>query len=561
MDAHERVLRRLAAAQISRRRALGLAAGGAAATGLLAACGARNTSSTKPATSANAPSGKPKPGGELNLAQKFNPNTFDSSTRLDIVAEVFNFTCDTLAAFKVGPNVKYADLTLVPSLAAKWESPDAQTFTFHLQPGVKFADLPPVNGRVMSSADVKWTFEYLARLGQFKSLPKDPVGSMFEGLVSVETPDASTTVLHFKAPFVPFLSYAALPWLSILPHEVYDKDGDFSKRVVGTGPWQLDMSSSQVGQRWVYKKNPTYFQAGRPYIDQINWLIVPDDTAVDAAFQTKQVDMLNYSGLELQTVDRMQKAIPGVVRYDYPNAAGNLLYLNVTKPPFNDQRIRKALSLSIDHNQFLKTLSEGKGEWALAGSMPDLFTQAETEQILQHDPAQAKQLVSQAGFPDGVAAEAIYPGLKYGQAHVTMLQLLQAQIKPAGINLTLKSLDAATESNRKRNGDFELDLTPKSFRGDLDYILFGTFYSKSKGNYGRIKDPKLDKMLLTQRQEVDPAKRKQLFRQTVKYINEEPWSQELFYATTSILWQPYLKNYSLSLGYPYPQLRNSWLEK
>src|SRR5487761_187273 len=114
MDAHERVLRRLAAAQISRRRALGLAAGGAAATGLLAGCGARNTASTKAAPSANAPSGKPKPGGELNLAQKFNPNTFDSSTRLDIVAEVFNFTCDTLAAFKVGPNVKYADLTLVP---------------------------------------------------------------------------------------------------------------------------------------------------------------------------------------------------------------------------------------------------------------------------------------------------------------------------------------------------------------------------------------------------------------------------------------------------------------
>ena len=91
-----------------------------------------------------------------------------------------------------GPNIPYSQLKVEPELADKYESPDAQTWTFHLRPGVAFANLPPVNGRALTSEDVKWSFEYASRTGQFasKKLPQAQFDWYFEGLQSVQTPAA-----------------------------------------------------------------------------------------------------------------------------------------------------------------------------------------------------------------------------------------------------------------------------------------------------------------------------------------------------------------------------------
>ena len=552
---------RLRSTLVGRRRLLGSTAAVAA---FLAACSGRGQSGVSRKTSNAGGAGNPKYGGQINLATNFDLPSFDiGGSDPKQTAQILLFTNDTLLGFKSGQQMKYTDLVLEPRLAERWEAPDAQTYTFHLRPAVKFANLAPVNGRACTSADVKWTFEYLSSRSPFKGQAKHPMAELLQGLDRIDTPDDQTVVAHFSEPFAPFLSYAAIPELSILPHEIQEQDGDFGKRMVGTGPWQFDPSASQKGARQFFKKNPDYYMPGRPYIDTINQLILPEDSTAEAAFRTKQVDILDHNGLTLQTVQQIKKALPDVVEYDYLSPSGGLLYINVTKPPMNDVRIRRAFSLCVDRDAMIQSLADGKGEWALAGSIPGLFTAAEARQILKPDPAQAKQLVAAAGYPDGVDIELMYPGAKYGQVYVSLIQLLQQQVRKGGINLSLESLDAPTEGVRKHKGDFQIDIAPKDVLVDLDDYLYGVYDPNSAHNFGKVNDAELTSLLEAQRREPDLAKRKDVWRQAIRRIADQAWGVAFFYPQTALAWWSHLKNYGPNWGSGTggEPVTNSWLEK
>src|SRR5207245_6863803 len=95
----------------------------------------------------------------------------------------------------------------------------------------------------------------------------------------VETPDPYTVVISFKQPFVPFIYNTADDHNPIMAHEIYDQDGHYKDLIVGSGSYQLDAVSSQKGARWVWKKNPTYWDAGKPYIDEGRWVVIGDNSA------------------------------------------------------------------------------------------------------------------------------------------------------------------------------------------------------------------------------------------------------------------------------------------
>ena len=327
----------------NRRQILGVAASGGGVL-LLAGCGARGSRQTSQAGGSS--SGKPRTGGQITSAQSEENVSFDASTKLAASARGNMATCESLMSFKSGPSIKWEDLQIQPRLAEKYETPDPQTYIFHLRSGVKWQNLPPINGRALEAADVKWTYEYMSRTGPVMSkLPPAPAASMFSGLERVDTPDASTVIVRFGQPFVPFIGYSASEWTPILAHEIYDADGDFKAKTIGTGPFYLDTSASQKGTRMVHKKNPNYWMQGRPYVDQFNILIITDTPTMNSAFQTGQLDTLDYSGLDGRTADAIQKAAPNAVVQQFSDSNNPYyVYLNVAKPPFNDERIRKALS-------------------------------------------------------------------------------------------------------------------------------------------------------------------------------------------------------------------------
>ena len=548
----------------SRRRLMqGAVVSGSGGAALLAGCrspSSRGTSAGSPASGA----GPPRSGGQFNFSSKFDVDSFDVSGMQHGGSDL-SPTVDSLLSIKSGPGVQYTDLTLTAGLAETWETPDAQVYTFHLRPNLNFADLPPVNGRAVTSADVKWSLEYMSRTGQFGSLPKAPVSGLFEGLQQVQTPDGSTVVLQFKQPFAPFLTTAGLEWSAILAREVYDQDGGFSKRVVGTGPWQLDVNESQPGSSWVYKKNPAYYRKGLPYLGQLNRKTIADDAASTAAFQTKQLDYLNYVGLDLDTVQQMKKALPGALVNDNPTTSTMFIYMNQARPPLNDARVRQAFGLTINRDEFIKALSAGRGEWALAGGLPGLFTPAEIRQILKYDPAQARQLLGAAGYANGLDIELIYPPKKYGQTYDTGIELLQSQAKQAGINLILKPVDAGIEKTRRLGADFQLGTSPSppGLNADLEFALYLYYHPASPSNYARVNDPQLTQLLDAERREADPVKRRDLIRQAVRRVNEVPVGLATYYGREYELLQPYVKDYAPNMAAfgSVPPLIYTWLAK
>jgi peptide/nickel transport system substrate-binding protein len=536
---------------------------GVALTSLgVAACGRRSA----PSAAQTQASAKPKSGGTFTIVQNTEPTDFDPTGRPTVNRTLMCYAFDSLLSFKNGPDVPFSDVEVQPGLADGWESPDGASFTFHLHKGARFANLAPVNGRAVTSDDVKWSSGYVARLGSIKEDKKlfpAQYADSFSGITDIQTPDANTVVLRFKDPFAPYLNYAAAEWNPILAHEIYDQDGNFSSRLVGTGPFQLDPSASQKGTRWVYKKNPTYFRDGLPYLDQVVELVILDNSTALAALQTKQADMLPvWAAISVGGGDAIKRAVPdAAIIQDLQKSF--VLVTNMSRPPLNDARVRQAISLGIDRDQLIQTMTQGKGQPALAGAIPGYYALDEVKQLVKYDPAQSRQLLAAAGFANGLDLELIDPTTKYGQQFNTEVQLIQSQLKTVGITITLKTVTDTEDSQAKRNGSFQLDLDPNTTKaGDPDGSLYPLYNSGSPTtNYLRVKDAKLDTLLEAQRREMDPAKRKDLVRQALKLINDNAYGIGMYDYPEYRALQAYVHGFAPSFAQFQDHQTRTWLNK
>jgi len=460
--------------------------------------------------------------------------------------------------------VGYTEMVLQPALAERWEvSPDAKLFTFYLRKGVKFASAPPVNGRELTSADVKWSLEYATRTGEFagKALPAGRQAYMYEGLDRMVTPDPYTVQVHFKEPFVPFLSFSGSTKNPVVPREVYDLDGHLKDRPVGTGPFQLDSPASQKGTRWVFRKNPTYWEEGKPYLDEFRWLVVPSDSAAVAAFQTKQIDRIDT--LEHQDFREASKTNPTAQSYKYLQPyAVNLRLSHVPGKPTTDVRVRRALTMALDRDEINKVFAGGEGEWALSGGYQGLFSEAEIKQMVKYDPAGATKLLAEAGYANGLTLELATDNAR-SQAEMTYYQLIQAQLKKVGVNMEINVLDVSQQRQKRRSGEYGLDSTT-GMGGlvgvDNDSILVAQYHSQSAANDTKLKDPEMDQLVMAQRREPNQEKRRELMRSAVKRITDQVFQIGVIYPPKWEMVQSYVKNHQPHFSTEAPYLM-SWLQK
>jgi peptide/nickel transport system substrate-binding protein len=548
--------------RLSRRRVLAAAAGGTGAAALLAACGPRGAA---PSAQQQASTGKPVSGGNVNVWQPVDWFDLDvtylgkNTNNVEGVQHAYS----QLLRFKFGPDTKFTDLILEPALAEKWETPDDQTYTFHLRQGVTFANLPPVNGRAFTADDVKWSYEYESRTGQFgnKKLAAAQNAWMFSGIQSVQTPDPQTVVVKFDQPYTPFLNYIAYPWNPIMPHEIYDQDGHFKDHIVGTGAFQLDPAASQKGSRWVWKKNPTYWEKGYPYLDSVTWLIIKDDASGRAAFQARQLDIFPGAGsnIDVPTANQIKRDRPDSVVDEYVTPAPIHLYIQTKTKPLDDLRVRQAISYSIDRNEFIQTFTSGKGGYALAGGFPDTYSQDEMKQMLKTDVTQSKQLLAAAGYANGLDLELLTPGQAYGDVYIQQAELLLAQLKRGGFNAHINAIDKADYLARKQKQTFQLVFTGKALAPDVDSYLT-VFEPGAVENYGGVDDPTLTDLIHKQRQEKDATKRRDLVREAAKRVNvDQVWALALFNPVGIDIWQSRVQNYKNNFGRRAWPVEHTWV--
>jgi peptide/nickel transport system substrate-binding protein len=491
------------------------------------------------------------------------PPTFDIHATVSYQTQlVSSFVHRTLFKFVNGAKHGPSDFTLVPDLALKADvSKDGKLYTIALRPGVRWESRPPVNGRELVAADVKYTME--------RALKKSGYASLLGRIEAVETPDKYTVRVHLADAFAPFLHNLAEPWNGILAREVEDKQGDFksAESLIGCGPFVLERY--EPGVKAVFARNPGYYQKGLPHVDRIEWLFVKDRATQLSLFRAGQVDIPFYDGrIPRPEVGAFRKSNPTypIVFWDW--LAVRTLAMRTDKPPFSDVRVRRALSMAIDRKKWVAQYLEGQGfedhgpvpapmrEWKLSGK--DL---GEGAKYLEYNPAAAKKLLAEAGLPNGFKAKCTHwPG--YGPEYVEDLELCAYYLKAIGVELQIVNEEYGNYIRGSFLGKYdEMTWGPSSIFTEVDGYLYNFYYTGQPNNRSHVSDTQLDVMLDAQRRYTAKSSRKKVIDDIQRYIAERVYYVYTPYPKQVSSWNPRIKNYGSKNSFDRgAQLEVVWLD-
>ena len=246
---------------------------------------------------------------------------------------------------KVGADVTPGTFIIEPDLAERWEELDDTTYVFHLRQGVKWHNKPPVNGRELVAEDVKFTYDrFLTEKGSANRYLLDSVDR-------IEVVDRYTVKFLLKEPYVWFISVLAYPTsMWIIAPEVIQQYGDLKRpeTAIGTGPFILEHYEPNV--KTVFKRNPDYYREGQPYVDGVEWLVINDESTGLAMYRTGQIDCgpgINWA-VRQQDLEALKKSHPRLMYQDFLSQNSRVVTMRNDMPPFNDVRVRRAISHAID---------------------------------------------------------------------------------------------------------------------------------------------------------------------------------------------------------------------
>jgi peptide/nickel transport system substrate-binding protein len=405
-----------------------------------------------------APSGTTgAPGGTIRVAIQRPAATLDPIAMQDlgaygVLAQCFEFLCT------LGEGGEIA-----PGLAESWEpNEDGSVWTFHLRPGVKWQD-----GTDFTSADVAATFDRLAAAGN-----AGIQGVITEG--SVDASDPLTAVVTLEAPNgnFPYL-VSVFNAQTVITPVAYATGTTLDESPNGTGPWKLASYDNATGAEFV--RNDDYW-GGPPPLESATWVFFDDVGAMVTATSTQEVDMIGQF-----------QVVGGEALFDnpdfnvvgFPASTHRQIWMRCDTGQFVDKRVRQALGLSIDRQALVETLFRGEAEIGNDHVIAPLYPYFDPSvPQRERDVEQARQLLADAGFPDGLTATLHFGDL---QEIPELAQLIQAQAAEAGFTLELagESLDTfygaqwcpAEPADPPCSGAAELGIVDYGHRATPDVFL------------------------------------------------------------------------------------------
>jgi len=393
----------------------------------------------------------PRYGGILVRHQNSDPPSIDPyHTSTTYMTFSMTYVYERLIQLPIGPGIDTTLDVRVPGLAESWDiSDDFLTYTFRLRKGVKWHNLPPVNGRELDAEDVKFTFDLFNSAGSVNR-------GYFDAVDRVEATDKYTAVFHMKRVSPGILSVLSDTGRGfILPRE----SANINRRLtaIGTGAFM-------VATDWEYRvgislrRNPDYWVTDRvwgnrlPYLDGVRQVIIADSSATTAAFRTGKIDTSSGGGLPTTVTDMraLMKSNPTTLVQERPASPYSTsgLGFRLDKAPWKDVRVRRALSLAIDYETLAQTVLQVPffGSMYVPGAwygQPSNTLEAITKDCgcpwYTYDPKRAKELLAEAGFPNGFTTTLEY--FPYSVTQTATWELMAASWKEIGVNVQLKSED------------------------------------------------------------------------------------------------------------------------
>ena len=551
---------------VSRRAALrtGLLAGGSAA--FLAACGGEKKETgggeskerLVTATAQAATAKQPKPGGSFSFQISAPPPSLDPYTQTSFLNSYVNgLTYSRLLRYRAGvPEVPPGDFSMEPDLAQSMpEQPEQTQFTFKLKPA-KFH-----NGRAATSEDVRYAID------RYLNFDKSVHKTTWAFVDRLETPDPQTIIIRTKFPYADTIQIAGGSLGAYISPKEHAESPEAATKMLGSGPFIH--TEYQTGVSLSFRKNPDFYDKPFPYFDDVKVFIVTDTAKRVADFSAKSVD-LTWLFLPDER-DQLKKNRPDA-KSEETQGIGGYVYMRTDKPPFNDKRVRQAMSMAINRKAIRDAISKGEGvpdqivfvgfgEWAR--QVKDLGPAAK---YWDHNPQEAKALLKAAGYDklefDWHHADAAV----YTQAYVDTATLTQAQWREAGINATDRQAPYSQYISTTYQGQYDgIGHSPRSVPYYMDY-LNERLYMDAAGRRGRINlsyvnNPQLNQLLDKQRAEFDINERKKTVREIETICAEEQY--EIYWSTDTrtYFWNPDIENYRPSLFFPYTHVMKTWRDR
>ena len=432
----------------------------------------------------------------------------------------------------------------------------------HITPGSTWQNVPPLNGRVFTAADAKFVFDRYATEGVHQSY--------WVNVDSVEAIDDLTLKINMKRAVADFIAPLGGRHQTIYPHELVD-DGSIEKKAIGTGP--MILQEALPGERVVYVKNPDYWER-EVLLDGLEAKIMTDASARLAAFRAGQIDY-GVTPSSLTEVQALQDTNPGIqVNMTDLGYGAYPFGMNLENPKFADERVRRAISLSMDRDLVIEIIYEGLAFVLPAIPWAFIFDERPTVESgvmgnwVRFDPEEAKQLLIAAGA-ENLTVDAIY--FPYSESVGRNSELFIDTFRQSGITLTATSVDY-TQFNSQWIGGTFAEATTSGYPAsgfDADNYFYNQIHSQSPGNRWNINDPQIDEWAIAQQTELDPELRKEIFRKI--------WDRDLDQAYRPVnaanlgfeVYQPWLRGvrfggslYSNGSFYDIgDQIAEAWLDK
>ncbi|MGQ0569486.1 MAG: ABC transporter substrate-binding protein [Armatimonadota bacterium] len=546
LDPEQRLLDDVLFGRVSRRQLLQRAA----ALGLSLSAIERLLSASAPFVAAApapaaTPAGRPRPGGTTVWAAESDPISLNPITNSAFQStQGFEHSYESLTGYD-------SRMRIIPALAERWETPDDNTYIFHLRRGVKFHD-----GADFTADDVKYTFDIVL----------DPAGpaiwrTNFDQVDRVEVIDRNTVRFSTRTPFPPLLgAFAILRSSAILKRGAYS--GNTTTQIIGTGPYRLVEFVPKSHMELA--KNPNYWGAPLPHIDRVTFKVLEEEDARVAGLRSRTLDYAFLTPIGEQRL-RNQSAL---VVTKTPRIFLYCFIFNMTRKPWTDVRVRQAISIAINRQEIIDKALSGSGTFSgpIATGFGNWFISVEElkRRWYRQDLDKAKRLLKEGGIPEGQEMDLLVTSFGGSGFYPAAAVVFKDQLAKVGINVKIRQVEVGVftrEAGPAGNFNYDAQINAFTPRHDPDGFLWARFYSKNPFANG-YNNPRMDDLLLQARTIIDPVRRKFLYDEAQRRLLEE--SPMLWVGVDNIIegLQTYVKGYTQS---PFTRrdwgLKNAWLEK